>query len=421
MTFTGRISYQRDSVVYVGLNDSSTEAELNAIRKGKPGITPVTSDGDKNVRSKRDDSYFVTVPGKKGHPVDLATRKGREEFLKSQDLPAGTVKKLEKLLADAPTGFRDELAGLIVAWAPAERGGQGATRLVLSGHSGGDGLYGETGEDKEKLTVELLGELARAMPKAAGQVEDLAISACSCGGRDQVEQWRSAFPNLKTMLAYVTSSPDVTQGSSVELEKWEKLTRGDARELAPAGFNPNAATWSVKNGYLTPNSIDVAKVRKTIAELQPLWDRVKTGELPMDADTKTKMNRYRTALRQLSGADNAEVSGEERAKSFTQARSVLFAVHYDEWKGKFQKKYGAMLGKAYDQLGLERPAKGFDKMTRAEAVTEVDRVIKAMNKAGYPGELADQTEVLRALRRFDTEARIGKHGRDEVLPTPWIN
>jgi len=418
MSFSGRISYKRDSVVYVGLNDSSTEAELNAIRKGKPGITPVTSDGEKNVRSKRDDSYFVTVPGVKGHHVNLATKQGRAEFLKSQDLPPETVKKLDQLLADAPKGFRDELAGLIVAWAPAERGGQGATRLVLSGHSEGDGIWGETGGEKEKLTVELLGDLAKAMPKAAAAVEDLAISACSCGGRDQVEQWRSAFPNLKTLLAYRTSSPDVTQGSAFELEKWEKMTRGAARELSPQGFNPNAATWSVKNGYLTPNSIDVAKVRKTIEELEPLWDKVKTGEQPMDADTKAKMNRYRTALRELSGADNAEVSGSERAQAFTKAKSVLFAVHYDEWKGKFQKKYGAMLKEAYEQLGLPRPAKGFDKMTRAEAVSEVDRVIKAMHKADYPAELADQTEVLRALRRFDTEARIGK---DEILPSPWIN
>ena len=407
---TGRITHGRDSVLYVGMNDSSAAQELAAIRQGNPGITPVRTDGPDNVRSKRDDSYFITPLGVKGRHVDLGTAKGRADFVKFLDVPPATAKRIEAVLAKAPKGLRDELAQMAVGWAAAERGDRGPSRLVLSGHSDGDNVWGERGGEDEALTPKLLMELAKAMPRAAAQVEDLAISACSCGGKETVEQWRAAFPNLKTMLAYRTSSPTAEQGSGFELARWEKLTRGGATELAPQGFNPNAATWSVKNGYLTPNTIDVEAARATIQQLEPVYLAVKNGERPVDASTKQQLDRYRTALRELAGADNDTVRPDERADATNRARSVLLALHYDEWKGKFQAKYGGALKDAYRELGLKPPAENFAKMSRKEAMGEIDRVVKAISQAGYPKSLEPAFDALRALRGLDAS----------VLRTSWV-
>lgn len=404
---TGRIQHGRDSVVYVGMNDSSTARELDALRQGNPGITPVLPDGPDNVRSRRDDSYFVTPKGVKGHHADLATKKGREAFVKFLDVPPATAKKIAAVLAKAPEGLRDELAQLAVGWAAAERGERGASRLVLSGHSDGDKIWGERGEDSEALTPKLLGELARAMPKAAAQVEDLAISACSCGGRATIEEWKKDFPNLKTLLAYRTSSPTVEQGSTNELQKWERFTRGAATELDAKQFNPNAATWSVKHGYLTPKSIDLQKVQQTIDTLKPLYLAVRDGTQPLDADTKAKLNTYRTALRELGGADSDQVSRDVREQALTDAKSVLLAVHYDDVKDDFQRTYRAELKAAYQELGLQ--PKDFGKLSRREAYDECARVITEISKRGYPPSLEAALTALRGMKSFDPE----------VLNTAW--
>ncbi len=386
--------------MYVGLNDSSAAGELAAIRKGKPGIQAVTDAGPSNARARTDDSYFVTKLGVKGHWANLATKKGRADFVQSLDVPPATAKKIEAVLARAPKGMRDELAQMAVGWAAAERGGVSPSRLVLSGHSDGDKIWGEK-SDEDFLTPKLLGDLAKAMPKAAAQVEDLALSACSCGGRETIEQWKDAFPNLKTMLAYRTSSPDITQGSSTELARWEKLTRGPVTTLDPKYFNPTAATWTVKNGYMTKNSIDVAKVRETLDKLRPGYLEIKNGDRPLDAAAKELLQEYRTALRELGSADNSEVTRDQRISAVDEAQSVLLLQHYDEWKPVYAKTYAPELKAAYKQLNLAPPSKGFDKMSRAEALAEVDRMVKAIHKAGDPKSLDRALEVLRGLRSLD--------------------
>lgn len=129
--------------------------------------------------------------------------------------------------------------------------------------------------------------LARAMPRASAQIEDVMVSACSSGfdgasaigTRLPLSDWKKAFPNLKTAWGYGSPkdyhSP-TGQQAVMHIGAWEHATRGRAQNVdgksavdshfksvedAAKKMNPdfkldkpqlddNVSVWTAAHGYV---------------------------------------------------------------------------------------------------------------------------------------------------------------------------
>ena len=154
-----------ESVVYLGLNtvghqSAEEAASLRNDLAGARAHVEVIARGEADPALGPDK---IRLPA--GAVVDLATSAGRAQFVSSLGVSAGASRAVDEVLADAPAGSRDELAGLAAVLARGERGEPVPARLVLSGHSIGDRIYdGAVGPESGQVTFASLKDLARALP-----------------------------------------------------------------------------------------------------------------------------------------------------------------------------------------------------------------------------------------------------------------
>ncbi len=389
------MSVRKNDVLFVGMNKFAQQ-EANAISKNGTKVDLIKD-------APKDDTITVGK-GKSAVTYDLKTDAGRQDFVKTLGLPAAQGAKIADVLKRAESDTRDEFAQLAKAWAVGEKGGDVPGRLVLSGHSGGSGIYGdEDGFTNGAFNRELLTDLAKAMPRAAGQVEDIAISACYCGGEDTIMKWKAGFPNAKTMLAYADKSPSgsSTTGSRAHLNAWDKATRGDVEALPPGTFKglekyANIATWSVKNGYLTPGAKEkVEIVQKRVDDFKPTYDSHFSGAKV--AASETELRAHYNDLQDLSSRPTT--TEPERAKLAERIETTFRLMKYDKVKVNFQKAYGPEMKSAYEELGLKAP--DFSKLSRKDALAKVAELQTAAQgktlSAAAGGALEKLTHGLRDL------------------------
>ncbi len=162
----------------------------------------------------------------------------------------------------------------------------------------------------------------------------------------------------------------------------------------------------MKNGYLTPKNIDLPKVRRTIESLKPDYEAYFHGTKPLDAKAVDTINQYRTALRELAGSDNPEVTTAERQQASAKAQQALRVAHFDNWKDDYARHSKNKLAPTYQTLGLKQPSPGFEKMTRKQATDEAQRVITAIHQhnkaAGKPDARFDASlDLPRGMTMLD--------------------
>jgi hypothetical protein len=386
------MTVRRNDVLMVGMNKFASN-EAAALRKSGASVDLIQD-------AKKDDTITIGT-GKTAVTFDLTTDKGRADFVKTLGLPADQSAKIETTLKNAGADTRDELAQLALAWAPGEKGKQIPGRLVLSGHSGGSAIYGDEPAYKFKngaLSREDLTALAKAMPTAAAQVEDLAISACYCGGENSLNKWKEGFPNAKTVLAYAEKSPGGASefGSQAHLARWEKFTRGNADSLKPEVFkglekDVNVATWSVKNGYLTPGALEKPEVvQARVDAFQPTYQKHFSGEKV--ATSEAELRSYYDDLQNLK--DRPTTSGADRTKLEGQIETTFRLMKYGKAKVNFQKDHGAEVKAAYESLGLRAP--DFGRLSRKDALAKVGE-FEAAAKAATKPLSAEVSRALHAL------------------------
>lgn len=340
---------------------------------------------------------------------DLATDGGRVAFVKTLGLPKSQSDEIVTILKRSGDDTRDELAQLAKIWAEGEKGGKVPGRMVLSGHSVGDVLWGEEGKGKSKFENGWLSRadftaLAKAMPKAAAQVQDIAISACFCGGEENLMKWKEGFPNAKTVTAYDGFSPSGKNaaGSQKSLKKWEKLTRGDVEALKPEQFKGTAkwkdmATWSVKHGYLRAGGLEKPEI------VQGRIDAFKKDEradfMSGKKTSATALRAYYTDLQNL--AARPATSAADKVALQEEIGVMLRLRHHGGVNEKFQTKNKAELTAGYDALGLKAP--NYSKLSRAETVKAIDDFGAAVAKLGAaaPAEAQKALALLKALKVLD--------------------
>lgn len=375
-----------DDVLFLGMNRESSGPETSALAAA-------------GVRTKRIDPHGSDLEG----GFDLAAPEGRKAFVATLGLAPEVAADVEGVLARAPAGERGVLGQVAKAWAAGERGEAVPSRLVVSGHSGGQSVFGDRGS----FTIAQLRTLAKAMPRAASQVEDIHLSACSTRGNAvEGESWREAFPNLKTMWAYNGSAPSP---AGHHLVAWASRTKGhrDGIALDASLRAAKVAVWSTTKGYEDGSGpIERSRARATNAEakLGAYLDGSRRIARGSDAEARADYE----ALRDLSTRPDA--GAEEMARTHRAAEALVRARYYEEGvRRSIAEVHGPELSAAWASVGLARP--DFGRMTRREAMAAI---------ATFEGRVAEMGDAAPEAARRVTGTVRGIAGMEEgVIPLAW--
>lgn len=376
-------------ILYVGLNPESETIELAALRRtGKVrALVEPTSEGE------------VAMGGSR---FDLSRRGQIEAFVRMLALDPRVAPGVEAALRAAESGSREKIAQIAVVFAEAERGTPIPSRLVISGHSGGLDVFGEHGW----LVLADLQRLARAMPRAAANIEDIHFSACSTSGQAGVdgerEAWREVFPNLTTIWSYAGTAP---LAPAHHLEAWGRATGRphDSLRASASMGDERVATWSEKDGYV--DRIPIARLRTAAAEADLRFDRFLAGELTASRGGAGAAPSYALAdyqaYRVLSQKN--EITSPARAELARKADQLLRIRYYEEGvRTEFAKRYADDVRRGFEAIGLRAP--DFGAITRGESLA---RIASFEDKLGVtrpvPDSAARLAPLLRKLRDLDPQ------------------
>jgi hypothetical protein len=384
-----------NDVVLVGMNESSAH-EAAHLRGRGVNVTHVKDAATNDAITTRDAQGRTQTH-------DLTTADGARSFALTLGLPAEQTAKLADVIHNAGADARDEVAQLAQVWAQAERGGQVPSRLVLSGHNVGSGVWGD---HNGKLDFNTLGKLAEVMPKAARSVEDLHLSACYSGGQPLMEKYRGMFPNAKTIWAYTGSAPGSYSGATGHLSRWDSATRGTKealqRELA-AGTRKgeNVAVWSKEHGYVDGRPpAPLSDVREAVTRGQATFEGFSSGAQKVtDPQTGPLREHYNDVQRLLQ---HPELPASERPALEQRRDATIRLLYYSKTvAGNFQAAHAATLKSGFEALGL--PVPDFKALTRAEGLATIAEFERKLASANPVPASARQllpllTEGLRDLR-----------------------
>jgi len=227
-----------DAILYIGMNKTASPRAVQRLRSQGAKVTLIT-----------DAAQQDTVPFN-GRAYSLHSDADIAAFAKSLKLPEAQTQGVITALKACEQNARDELGQVAVAWLRAEKGGVVPSRLVLAGHSNGDGVWGD---NNGSLRLGPLRLLAQAMPRAARQVEDAFVAGCYSGGEVTMEQYGLILPQVKTIWAYEVQAPGVDNGGALDQAGWEIATRGRRADAMPAKgslVQKHMAVWSSVRGYV---------------------------------------------------------------------------------------------------------------------------------------------------------------------------
>lgn len=386
-----------DDVTFVGMNPTGQgEAAEFARRSG----TRTTFIGNAREQDRVEEG---------GRTYDLRDRAGIDAYTRTFGLGEDQRRRVADAIETAGPGARDEAARLARHWSTAERGGTIPSRMVISGHSVGNGVWGD---GNGTLSVDTMRNLARAMPKAAGQVEDLHIAGCYSGGRNGLDKWREVFPNAKTVWAYSGSAPGAASGAQAHLSRWERATRGRADDLDPAVARStrkgeNVETWSERGGYRTKSAAALGELRRQYDASRPEAERFWSGEQTVtDPQTGPLRQHYNTIQSMLQ---NRELPAEERPALEAERDRTIRSLYYGKTVAPaFARTHGDAIREGYRALGGPE-APDFGTMSRRDALAAI-RDLESRAGANPPVATRRALELLRGLRDLTPGA----------IPEAWI-
>lgn len=388
-----------DQVVLLGMNKSS-DFEVAEMKKRGVNVTHVkdTAENDK-----------ITVGGRS---YDLSTEDGAKQFAVTLGLPADQTLKIASAISSAGDDAKDEMAQIAQIWAKAESGGQIPSRMMLSGHNVGSGVWGD---DNGKVSFEALGKLAEAMPRAARSVEDLHLAACYSGGESLMDKYKAMFPNVQTIWAYSGSAPGSYSGATAHQSRWESATRGDkdtlSRDIAAATRKgENVAVWSKQGGYVDgrpPTPID--EVRSEVTRSQQEFTDAFSGKAPVTDNQAGPLRQHYNQLQRL--IQHPQLPAAERTVLESQRDQTIRLLFFtSNVAPKFQAANERQINAGYQALGL--PAPNFSRLSRADALAQV---------ASFEARLASTNPAPAAARALLPVLTDGLRDlKAQHVPETWI-
>lgn len=353
---------------------------------------------------------------------DLRNARGVSDFVGTLGLPPKAAAGVRKAFSICEKEARDELAGLAQIWARGEKGAKIPSRLVLAGHSNGDGVWGD---DNGSLRLGPLLELSRALPHATSQIEDAFVTGCYSGGEVTMDQYLLLFPRAKTIWAYEAQAPGVDNGATIDQAGWEIATRGRKAEFVPTGSavaGKKLAVWSYKSGYhATKPPLTLAQLRGKVEWMEENYLRPALAgqnytydgiwHVPLSiTDPHTGLVRqYYSWLVRLS--QRRDMPSDERALWVEKKHQAIRLLYFNATVARhFQTEYGSEIGRGYGKLGLKAP--DFGKISRAQALQEVERFNARLDKT--PNAPAEAQQVGTLLQRGIGDLDPG------VIPDGWV-
>jgi hypothetical protein len=387
----------RDDILLIGLNPSATR-EADALKKNGNGVIFVSDTDDKITAS--------------GTTYDLTNPAEVKAFVATLGLSAAAERDVADAINNAGTDARDEAAKIAWVWSAGERGGGVPARLIISGHSVGDIYWGDNNGTLQRDTV---GALAKAMPKAAAQVEDLHLAACYCGGQRDLEAWLLIFPSVNTMWAYNGSAPGTDSGAIAHLLLWDLASRGDKKTLdrlvaEKTRKGENVAVWSRLHGYVSGKRAEpLSDLRSRVTAADPTFDQYFKGDKTVSNTQVGELRSYYNdvqAMIQHPDLPAADRPALERKRDVT-----IRLIYFDKSiKGKFAGNHAALIDSGYRSLGLTPP--NFATLSRKDILKAIDTYGTAVKAAASPSAdaLRLRTELENGLRDLQTKN----------VPESWI-
>ena len=399
-----------DRVVYLGMNIDATRRAARQMSRNAD-VTVITDDGPQD-RVRNGDKLY-----------DLRGRNGRAAFAASLGLDktarAGVLRALEMCEKDA----RDELGELAKVWAAGEKGAKIPSRIVLAGHSNGDGVWGD---NNGSLRLGPLLELSRALPHATAQIEDAFVTGCYGGGEVTMDQYLLIFPRAKTIWAYDAQAPGVDNGATLDQAGWETATRGRAynfKNVNGTATGKKMAMWNYKTGYHSPSPpLNVDDLRGKVQWMEENFYQLafKGQEYTYDAegfkipiritDPHTgPVRQYYSWLVRLT--QQKTLPEDERAFWVEKKHQAIRLLYFSETVAPaFVKHHGQEIRRGYAKMGLNTP--DFGKMSRATALKEIKSFNAKLQKRPNAPADSQQLGVLleRALGELDPA----------LVPDGWV-
>ena len=390
-----------DQVLFVAVNNSAdhmSTLESDALKARGTNVTVI-----------KDAATADTVATRNG-TLDLSKPENVTAFALTLGLPAAQTQKIADAINHAGPDAKDEVANIAKEWSKAELGGQIPSRLVLSGHHVGYGVYGE---NNGKIEWPVMGELAEAMPHAARSVEDLMIAGCYSGGQSFMEKYQAMFPNVKTIVAYDGSSPGASSGATGHQKAWEQATRGTRETINREMFQgmrkgENVTVWTKTHGFddgKPPATLDEMRSNRSQheSEFQSAWDG--TTQIA-DAQRGPVRDYYSATQRMIQHPDTPPAERKTLEEQRDQTIRLLF---YGPVSRRFGETYDAKIDAGYRAVGMTPP--DFKTMNRGQALASI-RDFEAKLAAANPKPAATTT-LAPILRDF---AQL----KASLIPDTWV-
>jgi hypothetical protein len=377
----------------MGLNEASAATEAGALAARGIGVDRIVGEAATSIDLG-------------GHSYDLSTATGTTLFAaavaRAYRLDYNQAAAISEVLTNATASGRDELARLVLRWAPAEIGATIASRLVLSGHSSAGVLWGHS----SIVAYEAVRSVARALPSAARQIEDVHVSGCFTEHEVQdVAEWILAFPNLRTLWAYRSFAPAAPVGHLVD---WELATRGRTSRLdeSLARSHAPATAWSLTGG-IVGSGLTLDERRARVVQADARLSSYLSGDRAIAHAHQTDAEVDYGAYQMLAAHHDA--TPEERAAASLHAGQMLRARFYEQSvRGEFAARHGALIASALQRLGL--PPADFAALSRKEALQVTESV-----RDRAPS--SRDRDVTRARALLSGLAAL----RPDVIPEGWCH
>lgn len=388
-----------DEILLVGMNPTGHATELQALRRLGVPVVVVGDAGDGAQDS-------IEVGGRR---LDLRTNAGlgafRTSLMQHQRLPADQAGRVADAVARTPDGAKDEMARIAQVWAGAERGGSLPSRLLLSGHHGDRGVYGD---GNGTLQWDALERLAAALPAAAARVEDVHLSACYSAGDEQRQRLQRMFPNLATVWGYRQQAPSAAGGAPAHHRVWEKATRGTGGDLAGTGAALGAASaveaYRIKDASATRGR-PLAEVLRSVERGQGVFDAHHSGRSvagnPHAGPLRAHYDQVQAALQ------HPDLGAAERTALQQRRDATIRLLYYPNAAQRFAEANAARIERGFTAVGLPPP--DFGRLNRREALDAIER-FEAAAATNRPSAARDLWPALQGLRDL----------APEHLPNGWL-
>jgi hypothetical protein len=273
---------------------------------------------------------------------DLTTDAGVDALAKALVPDPAKQATLSALFKGQSEANRDDLAHVAKVYSDTEADGKDRmTRVVLSGHSGGLGVFGTPGE----VYFDALVGLAGVFPTAANQTKHLIVAGCRTGDEGTIlDYYVKAYPSLLTVWAWWDACP-TGSGAAAAIEKWAGLTEHGETKLPKQGGG--IATWSggVYEGNPSakaPVLTVLASIRADDARFQEYFDGTRFDRGPHGGWLESYYGRVFAAARRpdVTGADHDEMEQKRQ-------RALLLRFWSHSVAKNFWAQYGRIITKGY--------------------------------------------------------------------------